>query len=438
MRVFESWEASRPSSEEARRLDPLALAEEPREGPFVLLHGEGPGTRYAILGEEPLGRLLAPDLAGLDFLRSGPRPALAPDLIGQATYEWGVARERLVEPALPSPLALPAFSFVLYGSLSVLDRRTGLLHRARRRLEGAPPPDFVPDEGRPSVLAGRGGRTFSTRPLGGSEDEAGYRSKVGAIRELITAGEVYQVNLTRQEEWAYEGDLRHLAAALAGINPAPFSAFVAEPDFALISTSPERLARLEGGLLETRPIKGTAPRSREAAEDRALAAGLLASEKDRAELAMIVDLERDDLARVCLPGTVEVGAYPLLESYANVHHLVASVRGRLDPSRRLEELLGALLPGGSITGCPKIAAMKAIRALEGLPRSIYTGALGWLAADLSALDLNIAIRTIWSDGDRLRFGVGGAVVWDSDPAAEYLETLHKARSIVACLNSARA
>jgi para-aminobenzoate synthetase component 1 len=399
--------------------------------PFALLHG-GSGTRFTILGIEALGRLIGPETADIEFRREGELPPILPDFVGFATYEWGTALEALVPAAPVSRIALPAFSFVLYRHLLVHDRQSGLLYESERHLSGSHAPAFVPDEGRRSLLVDG---PFIARFLGDSEDGPSYRAKVESIRALIGAGEVYQACLTRQEEWAHSGDLRALGLALLRANHAPFSAFIAEPDHALLSSSPERLARLEGGCLETRPIKGTAPRGRNEEEDRALAAGLLASEKDLAELAMIVDLERNDLARTCLPGTTRVEAFPLLETYANVHHLVASIKGTFDPRRGLRGLLEAIFPGGSITGCPKIAAMRAIRSLEPEARSAYTGSIGWFAADLGCLDLNIAIRTLWADSRRLRFGTGGAVTWDSDPEAEYQETLHKARSILECLNS---
>jgi para-aminobenzoate synthetase component 1 len=159
------------------------------------------------------------------------------------------------------------------------------------------------------------------------------------------------------------------------------------------------------------------------------------SAKNRSELAMIVDLLRNDLARLCLPSTVRVQGFPILESYANVHHLVAEVEGTLAGPPRLESLLTALFPGGSITGCPKLAAMGLIRALEPAPRRIYCGALGWMTHDLADGEWALPIRTAWAANGLLRFGVGGGVVWDSVPRDEYEETLHKGRSLVQCLNS---
>lgn len=426
-RVSEHWTARRADPE------PLSFLSEGDSAPFALLYGGGEGGRFTIFAREPLGRYGAPPEPGSILVeRSGEPPPLTPDLIGLASYEWGSSLEALVPAAPPSPIPVADFSLCLYRELAIHDRRTGILHAARRELREAGA-DFRP-AGREGHQLGTG--AFVARFREGTEDAASYASKVADIRERIAAGAVYQVNLTRQEEWEFRGDLRAFAAALWRLNPAPFSAFIAEPGYTIVSSSPERLVRLDGGRLESRPIKGTAPRGADPAEDAALAAALLASAKDRSELAMIVDLVRNDLSGCCVPTTTRVEAFPVLETYANVHHLVATVSGRLDTDLGLRGLFSALFPGGSITGCPKIAAMQAIRALEPWPRSIYTGSIGWCAADLSALDFNIAIRTVWADRDRLRFGVGGAVVWDSDPAAEYLETVHKAGSIRTCLNSA--
>jgi para-aminobenzoate synthetase component 1 len=169
--------------------------------------------------------------------------------------------------------------------------------------------------------------------------------------------------------------------------------------------------------------------------DGLLKRNLLSSPKERAELAMITDLMRNDLTRVCQIPSVRVETFPRLESYANVHHLVADISGSLVPGLTLEALFSALFPGGSVTGCPKRTAMRLIRELEAHPRMVYTGALGWFSHDLAQADFSIAIRTAWTSPSDLLFGVGGGVVWDSDPAAEYQETVHKGSSIVRCLNS---
>lgn len=392
--------------------------------PFALLYGEGPGADWLLFAEGPLLVADGLDLPDLTFERMGEVPPIHPDWIGLVSYEAGYA----LDPVLPSPPLLPwRFPLVhlaVYRSLRLFHRPTGVLYEARREGIAAPR--------EPSLLRPGG---FSARKAWDSDDGEAYATKVARIREEIRRGNVYQVNLTRQEVWSYEGSLLELARRLYAANPAPFSGLVAGPDFAVLSSSPERFVRVSGGRIESRPIKGTAARGRGPAEDRRAAEGLLGSAKDRAELAMIVDLVRNDLARVCRWPSVRVDRFPELETYTNVHHLVATVAGELRPGLDLRTLSAALFPAGSITGCPKLAAMACIRELEGHPRLAYTGALGWLSQELDQAELAVAIRTASAVAGELRFGVGGGVVWDSDPAAEYLETVHKGRSLVACLSS---
>ncbi len=430
MRVSETWTARQAD------IAPLSFLEKGGTTPFALLYGGGEQGRFTIHGEGPIARLRWPYHGDVAFDRRGDLPPFFPDFIGILSYEWGAALETLLPLALDSAIPIPGFNFVMYRRVSIHDRSAGILYEGDRSVGHDVE---VESEVEPGILPSfDSAQQFAARFSRGTEDAASYARKVEAIRERIAAGDVYQVNLTRQEEWDYRGDLRDFARMLYLENPAPFSAYIAEPAFTVISASPERLVKLDAGWLESRPIKGTAPRGADEVEDRALAEALLASAKDRSELAMIVDLVRNDLSRTCLRASTRVEAFPVLETYANVHHLVATIRGRFDQAKGLPGLLSALFPGGSITGCPKIASMGIIRELEPWPRAIYTGSIGWFSADLSALDLNIAIRTVWADATRLRFGVGGAVVWDSDPAAEHLETVHKARSILACLNSANA
>jgi anthranilate/para-aminobenzoate synthase component I len=391
------------------------------ESPCVLLHGEG---RWSILGEDPLRVLREPDPAGIRIERTGALPPILPDFLGFVGYEYGRNLEPLIPAAPPPCFPFPDFQFALHRRMRVFDRHTGILYEALRegpRLEA------------PSGTLLQPG-TFHARKTGESDGQAGFEAKVQRIREEIASGQVYQVNLTRQERWAYEGDLRDFALRLAQVDPAPYSAFLASRDFAVISASPESFLSIREGRITTRPIKGTAPRGANPSEDESLARGLMASTKNRSELAMITDLLRNDLTRVCRIPSVRVDAFPELESYARVHHLVATLSGELKPGLTLKELLRATFPGGSITGCPKLAAMTLIHALEPQPRCVYTGALGWFSQDLSQLELSVAIRTAWASEKELCFGVGGGIVWDSQPHDEYLETLHKGASLLRCLN----
>jgi para-aminobenzoate synthetase component 1 len=414
MDVSETW-TSRPAIYPAAGLPDL-----PTTAPFALLHGEG---RWTILAQDPLAALDVPDPSPFHFRRSGTVPPIRPDLVGFAGYGFP-SGSRNPHEARRAALAVPDFRFVLYGRISVWDRSEGMLYEGVRRAPRAL-------EARPSLL--RPGR-FGARRVWDSDTPARYQAKVERIRQEIACGNVYQVDLTRQEAWAYEGDLLTFARRLAEADPAPRSAVIVEPDFAIIGASPESFLHVDAGVITTRPIKGTAPRDADRADDQATAAGLLTSAKNRSELAMIVDLLRNDLTRVCTLPSVRVAAFPELERYARVMHLSATVTGMLRPDVTLEELLAATFPGGSVTGCPKIAAMGLIRELEEAARGPYTGALGWFSHDLSQLDLSIVIRTVWADTGELRLGVGGGIVWDSDPADEYRETEYKAASLIRCLS----
>ncbi len=263
-----------------------------------------------------------------------------------------------------------------------------------------------------------------------------YLRAVERAREYIFAGDIYQVNLSQRFEAPLAADPILLYEALRSTSPAPFGAYLDTGAIQILSNSPERFLRRRRDRVETRPIKGTRPRQTERRADREAAARLQASEKDAAEHLMIVDLERNDLGRVCEYGSVVVDELARLESYWNVHHLVSTVSGRLRPGVRTAELLRATFPGGSITGAPKVRAMEIIDELEPTSRGVYTGAIGYLSA-CGRIDLNIAIRTLVYDGAKAYFQVGGGIVADSDAASEYDETLDKATAFFALLGARR-
>ncbi|MEE9284156.1 MAG: aminodeoxychorismate synthase component I, partial [Dehalococcoidia bacterium] len=240
------------------------------------------------------------------------------------------------------------------------------------------------------------------------------------------------VNLSQRFSALWTGGPWELYRRLRSVNPAPFAAFLDFGRVAVLSASPERFLQRQGDLIETRPIKGTRPRGGTPEEDRSLGQELATSAKDRAEHIMIVDLERSDLGRVAQTGTVTVDELMALESYATVHHLTSTVRGRLRPDRTLADLLRATFPGGSITGAPKIRAMEIIDELEPVRRGVYTGAIGYFSAT-GDLDLSIAIRTLVLNDGVAHFQVGGGIVYDSDPEAEYRETLDKGRALFQAL-----
>lgn len=355
--------------------------------------------------------------------------------IGVVGYEFGWELEgRRAPVARPEPsVDLPFYDTVL--AFDHVDRRCRLLAsghpaaaaerpaRAQARLAAfaahlaapAPPPAGVA----PSLRW----RAATTRER--------FRRDVERVQAFIRAGDIYQANIAQRftAAWPEDGDRLEAYRTLRAANPAPFAAFLAGAGGrTILSTSPELFLRCDGSTVETRPIKGTARRAADPVADRAAAAALLASGKDRAENVMIVDLLRNDLSRVCRPASVAVPTLCGLESYAGLHHLVSAVTGVLRPDRDGVDLLGATFPGGSITGAPKLRAMEIIADLEGDGRGVYCGSIGAFGFD-GSVALNIAIRTVAVDGASAELRVGGGITILSDPDAEFEETLTKAHRI---------
>jgi len=254
-----------------------------------------------------------------------------------------------------------------------------------------------------------------------------YMDKIRSIKEYIRLGHVYQVNFSHafKMDWSAAGI--DILTDLFQINPVPFAGWFPFPGGEIISLSPECFLLRRGGSLQTFPIKGTRPRGKNRREDKALLKDLLSSPKDGAELAMIVDLERNDLGKICRGGSVVVSRHRVADMFETLHHTYSEVEGELLPDSNLPRILRATFPGGSITGVPKVRCMQIIHEMEGEGRDIYTGSLGHihLKGDFS---FNIAIRTMLKQENSLRFRMGGGIVYDSDPKLEYEETLHKARA----------
>jgi anthranilate synthase component 1 len=261
-----------------------------------------------------------------------------------------------------------------------------------------------------------------------------YTDAVVRLKRYIYDGDVFQVNISRgwRADLAKNCSAADLFAALRRANPSPFSALADFGTAQVVSSSPERLVEVRNGWVQTRPIAGTHPRSQDPEEDRALKLRLISSIKERAEHVMLIDLERNDLGRICQPGTVEVDELMAVASYAFVHHIESNVRGRLREGVAPAQVLRALFPGGTITGCPKVRTMQIIRELEGAARRAYTGSLGYINHD-GSMDFNILIRTFMQQGSQLRFRAGGGIVADSDPERELMETRHKARGLLRAL-----
>ncbi len=266
------------------------------------------------------------------------------------------------------------------------------------------------------------------------EPPSRFLDGVARVHAYLRAGDVFQVNLSRawQARFAAAVDPIVLYRRLRRISPAPFAGLLRFGAAAVISASPERLLRVRGSQIDTRPIAGTRPRGSDALRDAALRNELLGHPKERAEHVMLIDLERNDLGRICRPGTVRVDELMVLESYSHVHHIVSNVSGELRAGISPGSILRALFPGGTITGCPKVRCMEIIAELEQDGRGPYTGAIGYL--DRSGdMDLNILIRSAWQQGERLGFRTGAGIVADSDPERELAETRAKAGGLLAVL-----
>jgi anthranilate synthase component 1 len=268
---------------------------------------------------------------------------------------------------------------------------------------------------------------------------ADYLQAVKRILDYIREGDVFQVNLSR--EWQVTAgravDTPGLYRRLCQHNPAPFGGMASWDGAAIVSSSPERLVRVQGRRVETRPIAGTRPRGSDAAADAAWAEELMSHPKEQAEHIMLIDLERNDLGRICRPGTVQVDEFMVLESYAHVHHIVSNVCGELHRDVTPGQVIRAVFPGGTITGCPKVRCMEIIAELEREARGAYTGSMGYINRD-GSMDLNILIRSMTVTGDRIRLRAGAGIVADSVPASELEETRAKARGLLRALGMADA
>lgn len=256
-----------------------------------------------------------------------------------------------------------------------------------------------------------------------------FESMVTRCKEYIAAGDIYQANLSQRLSAVINGvDPLHLYTVLRNINPSPFAAYLDFGDLHLVSSSPERLVRLREGIVDTRPIAGTRRRGKDGAETKALSAELLTNEKERAEHIMLLDLERNDLGRVCDYGTVRVDEMMAVEDYSHVIHIVSNIEGTLAPGRDAFDLVRAVFPGGTITGVPKVRCMEIIDELEPVARGPYTGSIGYIA-NTGDMDLNIIIRTFVIKDETAHVQVGAGIVADSDPEREYFETLQKAEAL---------
>jgi para-aminobenzoate synthetase component I len=439
------------------RPDPFGTCVRCSALPYLLFldsSAQGLLGRYSFLTADPVALARTPDEARTLLRRHArpPLPGLPPfqgGIGGYLSYDWGAELERVARPA-PDRLT-PQIADVLLAlydwviAWDHLEEKAWLIstgideggrgqseQRAaaratwvRERLLAAAP--AIPDD--PAPVA---------KPPEPNVTRAEYEAGVSRIREYIAAGDVYQVNLAQRFQAPFRGSPLALYRRLRARNPAPFGGYLEFAGTVVTSISPERFLRFDAGtrLAEARPIKGTRPRGTTPAKDGALARQLLESEKDRAENVMIVDVLRNDLGKVCRAGSVAVPKLYALESHPTVHHLVSTVTGVLADDQDAFDLLRAAFPGGSVTGAPKIRAMQIIAELERAPRGVYCGAIGYVSTS-GGMDFNIPIRTIVLRDGMATFHAGAGIVWDSEPAAEYQETLAKARTTMEALTSPR-
>ena len=344
--------------------------------------------------------------------------------VGYFAYEFKNEIEQLPQSALDD-LQLPDIFLFFPSRIQVHDREKGELHELILTWEDEKYRSFSED----SVVSGDNDDSLSAHKVSSNFSKDEYCSAVEKIREYILDGDVYQVNLTQRLSFHFGSPPEELWLRLFEQNPSPYYAYINAGDHAVMSTSMECFLKRRGQRIISRPIKGTRPRGQTEREDNQLQRELLSSGKDDAELSMIVDLIRNDLGKVCEPGSIAVSEHKRLESYANVHHLVSTVEGKVTAEASIGDILRATFPGGSITGCPKIRAMEIIDELEPHVRHVYTGAIGYLGFH-GNYELNVAIRTIVGKDGIYHFGAGGGVVFDSDPETEYKETLHKADTLL--------
>jgi anthranilate synthase component 1 len=433
----------------------LAATQAARYPVFFDSAAQGPLARFSVLAATPTaalfrdargdlrGQAMAPGAGGfLDNLEAWyqresslgrpARPASLPFIGGWFVYlGYEVAAE--IEPRLRLPRAdLPYSAFALrVDNVIVHELGTGAVHAISQDGDSASHERLIGD-----LTAAHRQPVASPAPpipLRSLEEEPAewFLSRVRAAQEHIAAGDIYQANLSRRWRLTLENpaDAGNVYGALRLANPAPFAASVQLPGMNLYSSSPERLLAICGRDISTRPIAGTRPRSGSAEQDRLDTAELVAHPKERAEHIMLIDLERNDLGRVCEPGSVAVDEYMVTESYAHVHHIVSNVHGRLRADRSPVDALRALFPGGTITGVPKVRCMEIIAELEGEGRGAYTGSLGWLGIDGDA-DFNILIRTLTMRGMDIELRAGAGIVADSIPEKELEETRAKARGLL--------
>lgn len=443
--------------------------------PSFLLDSANSGTgnaRFSYLGSGPTTvlshRSTGDSESGQDPFQELRReiigPCIEPDqelppffggAVGYFSYDF-VRRLEALPTIASADLAIPDLQFALFDLVTAIDHRNNRIHiifcpSIKRFL--AEERDKLLREGLDRIaeceakLTGTPADEPADSPIAAisfvpEQTRAAYLDRVQQCQRYIAAGDIYQANLSHRfnfqipDRYQSKADRlrydRMLYRQLHTVNPSPFSGLLRFNDLSLISSSPERLVRLQGRRADTRPIAGTRPRGQNPSDDRRLVDELLASQKERAEHVMLVDLERNDLGRVCEYSTVHVDEFMTVEQYSHVSHIVSNISGRLQSDASPFDLIKAVFPGGTITGVPKIRCMEIIDELEPVRRGPYTGSFGYIGWN-GDMDLNIIIRTLVLSGSKGYLQVGAGIVADSDPAQEYEETLHKAQAFFSSL-----
>ncbi|MGM0838748.1 MAG: anthranilate synthase component I family protein [Bacillota bacterium] len=434
-----------------------ALAE---NKPYHVLLESGRGGRYCIIGLDPVASLKGKDTSleitdkdgNKHILNGDPLKRLKefvsdrttrrlegfPDFTGGAIGYLTYDCVRFIED-LPSisedDLAIPDLYFLLFDDVFVYDKEEKSLYMVVHVYEGEEASaEKVLDRYQKQWSEQAESVTYPFEPGSHSLNrevsftEESFMEAVEKVQEYIAQGDVFQVNLSVRQAEPLLTHPMEIYTALRKINPSPYMGYLQFPDFQLVSGSPELLVKKKGEVVSTRPIAGTRSRGKTDAEDLLLAKELIENEKERAEHVMLVDLERNDLGRVCQYGTVEVNEFMAIEKYSHVMHIVSNVQGVLAQDKDVDDIIEATFPGGTITGAPKVRTMEIIEELEPVRRSVYTGSIGWIGFD-GDMELNISIRTMIAKDGMAYVQAGAGVVVDSVPKREYKESLKKAAAL---------
>lgn len=408
-------------------VDPLIIASGLKEDEWVLLYSSARTSysgRYSYLAHGHASHIVSSDFTRLAGVLSDHLPWHENAWFGYLGYGLKDALEPL-DPEPPGFIDMPALSMTRFHNIWRFDHEKHLIDYIGNASPQIPIKPSASHYTPPTVSM-----------LASNMTKAEYIEKVGHIKKRIQMGELYQANLTRKfyGEFISEPDAFALFRTLSAVSPAPYSAYISTKNTHILSSSPEQFLKISPeGHVQTRPIKGTAPRFEDMAQDHNSRSLLERSEKDRAENLMIVDLMRNDLSRSCEAGSIKVERLFDVTSHAGVHHMSSAISGKKRADRTTLDAVAACFPAGSMTGAPKFSAINLCTGLEAKQRGVYAGGIGYFGGDGSC-ELSVVIRTLILQGRRFEFQVGGGIVADSEPEDEFQETMHKARGLLATLN----